>query len=84
MLPLLHDALCEALENTRPNSDGTGLIGQCPFCGGSEEDKYSFSNKTDPAPGEPLMYICYRASCGKHGALKTPDLDEIGIKDPNV
>lgn len=84
MLPLLHDALTEVLENSRPNSDGTGLLGRCPFCGGSDEDKYSFSIKTDPDPGEPVMYICFRASCGRHGALKTQDLDELGIKDPAV
>lgn len=83
-LPLLYEAFEQNFENVRLMPDEINLCCKCPYCGGSEEDRASFSIKINPEEGEPILFICYRASCGRKGALKSDMLEEIGIMDPNV
>ena len=83
-LPLLYEAFEQNFENVRLMPDEVNLVCRCPYCSGSDEDRASFSIKINPEEGEPILFICYRASCGRKGALKSDMLEEIGIMDPNV
>lgn len=84
-LPLLYDALMSHLENGRQSGDGSQLQFRCPFCGGSKDDPSSFSIRANPdKEGEPVVFICFRATCGRKGMLTTEILDEIGIQDKAV
>lgn len=83
-LPLLYRALREIDPDCRMSSDEMNLSMRCPFCGGNAEDHHSFSIKINPNQGEPIFFQCYRASCGKKGALRADMLDEIGIMDQAV
>lgn len=83
-LPLLYKALVDISPNARLASDDLNMNMRCPFCNGSDTDRYSFSIKINPEPGEPIFFQCYRASCGKKGALRADMLEEIGIMDQAV
>lgn len=84
VLPLLYKALTEISPNARMGSDDLNMSMRCPYCNGSDNDPYSFSIKINPEPGEPIFFQCYRASCGKKGALRADMLEEIGITDQAV
>lgn len=85
-LPLLYQALMDTMDNARLSSDELNMSMLCPFCygGSSGEDRNTFSIKINPEPGEPIFFQCYRASCGKKGALRADMLEEFGISDPAV
>lgn len=85
ILPRLYDALME-MENAKPSGDGTHLLIRCPFCGDSKTDQVprSLSIKVDVDPGEPILYQCFRASCGSKGVLRTNILQDMGITDMSV
>lgn len=82
-LPLLSRAL-QAMDGYKESGDGTNCTIRCPFCGGSSSDTSSLSIKIDIQPGEPLWYQCFRASCGKKGAITSTSLQEMGITNMDV
>ena len=77
-LPLFISAL-HNMENFKESGDGTNCTIRCPFCGGSNSDLSSLSIKIDVKSGEPVWYQCFRASCGRKGAITTTVLQEMGI-----
>ncbi len=83
-LPLLYRALTSLDPSARMSSDDVNMSMRCPYCNGSMEDNHSFSIKINPEPGEPIFFQCYRASCGKKGALRADMLEEIGIRSQQV
>jgi len=85
VLPRLYDALKE-LENFHEAGDGRQVSIRCPYCGDSNSDfqPHSLSIKIDVEPGEPMLFQCFRASCGTKGRINTTTLKELGITDPDV
>lgn len=73
-------------ERTRVSSDGRQLSCRCPFClDSTKSDHGHFNIKIGPDDGEPLMYTCFRASCGESGFLTPKVLQEqFGCTDPEV
>lgn len=82
-LPLLSRAL-QAMDGYKESGDGSNCTIRCPFCGGSANDISSLSIKIDVKPGEPLWYQCFRASCGKKGAITSTTLQEMGITNMDI
>lgn len=83
-LPLVYEALCELPHDL--SSDGRNISIACPWCGDSthNRDGKHFSIKIEPDDGEPVLYQCWLAKCGKTGYLKTSDLQLLGITDLDV
>lgn len=64
--------------------NSTQLVVRCPFCGDSTRD-YShghFYIKIDPENDDiPIMYNCFRASCGESGIMTSEVLHMLDIHD---
>lgn len=61
------------------NGDLTQITVQCPFCGDSQKSNHGhFSIRTEIEPGEPMLYMCYRADCGVKGVLTSKTLEQLG------
>lgn len=55
---------------------------RCPYCGGSRSsDVAEFSIKVSVEDNEPLLFKCFRASCGKAGVLTPDTLQLLGCND---
>ena len=83
-LPLLYQALTETPYEL--SADGRNISKKCIFCGDSthNRDGKHLSIKIEPDDGEPVLYQCWLAKCGKTGYLKTSDLQLLGITDLDV
>lgn len=83
-LPLLYEALCELPHKL--SSDGRQISLSCIFCGDSSHDRDAkhLSIKIEPDDGEPVLYRCWLAKCGKSGILNTYVLQQLGITDLEV
>lgn len=79
------ESVCSFLETVpryKPNGDETQVMVKCPFCGDStKSDHPHLSIKVDVEPGEPMMYKCFRAVCGKTGILTTDILQMLGCSN---
>lgn len=83
-LPLLYQALCDRPHDISGNGDNIAI--RCPFCGDSKNhpNEKHLSIRINVGQNEPVLYQCFRASCGVHGYLKTSDLTTFGITDMDV
>ena len=63
------------------SSGGDNMQVRCPFCGGSTKDVHSLSIKIEVGKREPMVYRCFRMSCGESGILNTETLQLMGCSD---
>ena len=79
------ERVCEFLshvERYRTSGDGTQATMKCPFCGDSTKSNHGhLSVKLEISTKEPMVYQCFRADCGKKGALTTDVLNLLGCSD---
>jgi len=82
------DILMNQLERAHYNLDKTKVYGRCPYCGDSRSNRSETNfNIRIPTDDDPRwLYICFRASCGQHGAITPEFLRMIGSDrhDANV
>ena len=74
----------ESLPGSKPSMDGSQMAVMCPWCDSDGTSKPHLSVKLEVDSGEPMLYQCFRASCGKRGVLKTDDLRLLGCRDKDV
>lgn len=79
------ERVCEFLskvERYRLSGDGSQATVKCPFCGDSTKSNHGhLSIKLEITEKEPMVYQCFRADCGKKGALTTDVLNLLGCSD---
>lgn len=80
----LYQRLLELPYTQEVKSDRTQLHTRCPFCGDSSRDPHArhFYIKIDAENDEiPVMYNCFRASCGESGIMTSDVLRMLDIYD---
>ena len=83
-LPLVTDWL-KGLPRRMTSSDGKQIRVLCPWCDiGRNTSEPHLSISLDAENKTPLMYHCFRQSCGESGILKTDTLQRLGCTDMNV
>jgi len=78
---IITQSLLVSLPLAKIASGGAELQSRCPFCGDSEHDRNKRSFYVSLKEDAPMMFLCFRASCGVKGILNSEILNVIGVHD---